>query len=121
MFDKPRQAPGPDSDVFPSGASREPAMSRDQDQDFYRIGPPDDGGRDRNVGRYDERGYDRDLDRGYDRGFRDYEHPNFRRPEQQRPYTDPAAELSGTDWVMCVLCPGVACLVGLVRTVSGNP
>ena len=54
MFGKPRHAPGPDSDVFPSTASREPAMSRDQDQDFYRIGPPDDGGRDRNVGRYDD-------------------------------------------------------------------
>jgi hypothetical protein len=96
-------------------------MSRDQDQDFYRIGPPEDGGRDRNVGRYDERGYERNPDRDYDRGYRDYEHSDYRRPDYRQPLTNPASELSGTDWVMCILCPGIACLVGLVRTVSGNP
>jgi hypothetical protein len=75
-------------------------MSRDQDQDFYRIGPPEDGGRDRSVGRYDERGYEI-ADRGYDRGC-------------ERSYHDPRPPIGDVPnyLVQAILCTLCCCVPG---------
>lgn len=75
--------------------------------------PPRD--RDRDRGDYDRDRGDYDRDRGdYDR---DRDRFDVRRRDRRRQQTD----LTGVDWVLCVLCPGIACLVGIIRLCTGNP
>src|SRR5262245_33163524 len=87
-------------------------MSRDPGD--IQSGPPDDYSR-----RFGEdRGRDYDRDRDYDRG-RDYDRDPYDRRDFRRP-PEESGELSPGDWVLCVLCPGIGCIVGIVRAVNGN-
>ena len=46
-------------------------------------------------------------------------------PSLRRPYSPPDAwesggQMTGLDWVLCVLCPGIGCIVGIVACVRGD-
>jgi hypothetical protein len=32
-----------------------------------------------------------------------------------------SSDLSGGDWLLCILCPGIGCIVGIVRLAQGHP
>ena len=33
----------------------------------------------------------------------------------------PEGELTPGDWLLCILCSGIGCIVGIVRLIQGNP
>jgi hypothetical protein len=42
------------------------------------------------------------------------------------PYAPPSApgessDLSTVDWLLCIFCSGIACIVGIVRLIQGKP
>jgi hypothetical protein len=61
--------------------------------------------------------------------------PNERDAPQQRPDDDlepdldisrfrqapPDADLTTVDWLLCVFCSGIACIIGIVRLIQGKP
>jgi len=54
-------------------------------------------------------------------------------PDSSNPFTAPptsgagakvateSADLTTVDWLICILCSGIGCIVGIVRTVQGKP
>lgn len=32
-----------------------------------------------------------------------------------------SADLTAVDWLICILCSGIGCIVGIIRTVQGKP
>ncbi len=66
---------------------------------------------------------DRDRDRGRDRDW-DYNRDplDVRRRDGGRSFDERyGGNLSGGDLVLCILCPGIACILGIIRALSGNP
>jgi hypothetical protein len=39
----------------------------------------------------------------------------------RRPGPDPDSELTAGDWVLCILCSGIGCIVGIVYMTQGKP
>jgi hypothetical protein len=33
----------------------------------------------------------------------------------------PEGDLSTADWILCILCSGIGCIVGIVRLIQGKP
>jgi hypothetical protein len=91
--------------------------------------PDDDFERDRNRGRNsrdddddwgrDRRGRDRDDD--YDRGRRrDDDYDDFDR-RRGRGTEYQSSDLTALEWILCILCSGIGCIVGIVYLCQGNP
>jgi hypothetical protein len=37
------------------------------------------------------------------------------------PAPPPSEGLTTTDWVICVLCSGIGCIIGIIRLIQGKP
>lgn len=48
----------------------------------------------------------------------------FSAPNSSGPNTNVAtesADLTVVDWLICILCSGIGCIVGIIRTIQGKP
>ena len=43
------------------------------------------------------------------------------RKKRRRSHSDEDTDLTGGDWVLCVLCSGIACILGIVYAIQGKP
>jgi hypothetical protein len=46
--------------------------------------------------------------------------PALRRPYVRSDAWESGGQMTGLDWVLCVLCPGIGCIVGIVACVRGD-
>ncbi len=86
--------PVPPQDPDPNYRGGEPEPERDRDRDRYRDDRPP---RDRDYG----------------------DAPDYLDRIRKKPAGDD--ELTGGDWLLCILCSGIGCIVGIVYLIQGQP
>jgi hypothetical protein len=47
--------------------------------------------------------------------------PQSQEPPQLPQSSAGSADLTAADWVLCVLCSGIACIIGIIRLIQGKP
>jgi hypothetical protein len=63
---------------------------------------------------------DRDDDRDYRRRNRGHDDDYYRDRDRGRP-SDDDSDLTTGEWVACIFCSGIACIVGIVWLIQGKP
>jgi hypothetical protein len=36
-------------------------------------------------------------------------------------HSNPDSDLTPVDWVLCILCSGIGCIIGIIRLIQGKP
>jgi predicted RNA-binding Zn-ribbon protein involved in translation (DUF1610 family) len=47
--------------------------------------------------------------------------PALKKEEEKKNKNSTDADLTGLDWVLCILCAGIGCILGIVYAVQGKP
>lgn len=93
-------------------------MANSDDDDFER----NRGRNSRDDDDYDRGRRGRDRDDDYDRPRRrddDYDDFDRRGGRGRGGYQD--TDLTALEWILCILCSGIGCIVGIVYLCQGNP